>query len=50
MNFLPAAHACETHRDIVDVEHRDISGIVVMARHHAFGGDDAFRLGEMADE
>ena len=50
MNFLPTMHACEIHRDIVDVEYRDISGIVVMARHHAFGGDDAVGLGETTDE
>ena len=50
MNFLPAAHACVIQRDVVDIEHRDIAGIVVMARHHAFGGNDAIGLGEMADE
>src|SRR5438874_1265094 len=30
MNFLPAAHTRENHRDIVDVEHWDVGGIVVM--------------------
>ena len=50
VNFVPLARAGVMQRDVVDVEHRDIAGVVVVARHEAFGGDDAVGLLEIAHE